>query len=183
MSRLPLDPLTPDTAPEPAASTLKKTQEGYGFLPNLYTYFAHAPGLLQGYLSLSKLLAEGTLNATERNVVMLAASRENECLYCVAVHSTIADMQKDDSAITDAIRSGAPIADAKLEALRRLTQALVRDHKNSDAEVEAFLNAGYEAHQVLEVVLGVGMKTLSNITNHLVQTPLDTAFQARKWPD
>lgn len=51
----------------------------------------------------------------------------------------------------------------------------------ADAEIEAFLDAGYSRGQVLEVVLGVGVKTLSNYTNHLAGTPLDNAFEKAAW--
>ncbi|MGZ8908013.1 MAG: hypothetical protein ACXW1U_20100 [Methylobacter sp.] len=47
--------------------------------------------------------------------------------------------------------------------------------------LDNFLAAGYSQAQVLDVVLGVTMKTLSNYTNHLIDTPLDTAFQAEAW--
>jgi alkylhydroperoxidase family enzyme len=47
----------------------------------------------------------------------------------------------------------------------------------AEQEVDAFLAAGFSRAQVLEVVLGVGLKTLSNYTNHLAQTPVDAAFQ------
>jgi hypothetical protein len=51
----------------------------------------------------------------------------------------------------------------------------------SHSEVEAFVAAGYCVEQVLEVLVGVTMKTLSNYTNHLAVTPLDEVFQARSW--
>jgi len=181
MPALTLAPIDPENAPEAVAATLADVRARYGFLPNLYRYLAHSPGVLKGYLALSELLAAGTLSATERNVVLLAVSRENECHYCVAVHSTVADMQHDDTAVTDAIRNGTPIGDPRLDALRRLAQALVRDHGHADAEVADFLAAGFEPEQVLEVVLGIAMKTLSNTTNHLVQTPLDPVFAKRAW--
>jgi alkylhydroperoxidase family enzyme len=50
-----------------------------------------------------------------------------------------------------------------------------------EAEMAAFVEAGYGPRQVLEVVLGVGMKTLSNYTNHIAGTELDGLFQHRAW--
>lgn len=181
MAILPLTPLDPATASEPARTALASVQKQYGFTPNLYRVFANAPVSIDAYQALSAAFARGTLDATERNVVALAVSRENGCHYCVAVHSTVADMQKDRSSITDAIRDGRPVDDRKLEALRQLAQALVRGRGRADAEVRAFLEAGYRAEQVLEVLVGIAMKTLSNYTNHLVETPLDDVFAKRKW--
>jgi alkylhydroperoxidase family enzyme len=114
-------------------------------------------------------------------VVLLAASRENGCRYCVAVHSTVGDMQTDPSYVIGAIRDEAPINDPKLEALRQLTRALVRGRGHAEAEIARFVEAGYEPSQVLEVVNGVALATLSNYTNHLVETPLDEAFAERAW--
>jgi len=50
-----------------------------------------------------------------------------------------------------------------------------------EADIQALLEAGYTRQTVLEVVLGVGMKTLSNYTNHIVNTPLDQAFEPMAW--
>jgi alkylhydroperoxidase family enzyme len=84
--------------------------------------------------------------------------------------------------VVQAIRNGRPIADKKLEALRRFTAAVVTSRGwPSDADTGAFLNAGYGRQQVLEVVLGVGIKTLSNYTNHIADTPLDQAFATAAW--
>ncbi|MBB6350003.1 carboxymuconolactone decarboxylase family protein [Nonomuraea muscovyensis] len=69
-----------------------------------------------------------------------------------------------------------------LEAARRLTQAMVaRRGWVDDDEIEAFLAAGYTRRNVLDIVLGVGMKTLSNYTNHIAHTPLDPAWQEQEW--
>ncbi|MBI3049978.1 MAG: hypothetical protein HYY76_16890 [Acidobacteria bacterium] len=49
-------------------------------------------------------------------------------------------------------------------------------------EIKAlFAAGGYGPQQALEVVPGVGMKTLSNYTNHLAGTPLDEAFTGSAW--
>jgi alkylhydroperoxidase family enzyme len=48
-------------------------------------------------------------------------------------------------------------------------------------QMNDFLDAGYSSQQALEVVLGIGLKTLSNYTNHLADTPLDEAFAGRAW--
>lgn len=51
----------------------------------------------------------------------------------------------------------------------------------SDEDIRAFTNAGYGERQILEVILGIGFKTLSNYTNHVAGTPLDTAFAKAAW--
>ena len=79
----------------------------------------------------------------------------------------------------DAIRGDQAVANEKLEALRRFTKTLVAKRGYAtESEVKAFLDAGYKPEQVLEVVLGIAAKTLTNYSNHLVGTPLDDAFKA-----
>jgi uncharacterized peroxidase-related enzyme len=169
-------------ATEPVRATLQDVQKRYGFIPNLYRIFANAPVALNAYLSVSDIFQGGTLSATERNVILLVASRENECRYCVAVHSTVADMQKDPADVTAAIREDRPIDDPRLEALRRFTEEVVRGRGQVEEQmITAFLSAGYQRAQALEVLVGVMLKTLSNYTNHLAKTPLDPVFAGRVW--
>jgi len=173
---------TQESAPGAAQETLAGAKKAYGFLPNLLAVMAEAPALLKAYRVVGDLFEQTSLSPTERQVVLLTASYENDCEYCVAAHSVIAGMQKVPDQVVRAVRDGQPIADRKLEALRRLTAAIVASRGlPSPDDMAAFLQAGYARAQVLEVVLGVGMKTLSNYTNHLADTPLDPAFAKAAW--
>lgn len=173
---------TPETAPEAAKEILNGAKKAFGFVPNLLAVMAGAPALLKAYRTLGGLFDETSFTPTERQTVLLTVSYENGCEYCVAAHSVIAGMQKVPADVIEAIRKGTAIADRKLEALRRFTAALVKTRGwPTQQDVEAFLAAGYGQQQVLEVVLGVGFKTLSNYANHIAETPLDAAFTPAAW--
>ncbi|MGE0862926.1 MAG: carboxymuconolactone decarboxylase family protein [Vicinamibacterales bacterium] len=175
-------PHTIDTAPAAARETLAGVNKSYGFVPNLMGVMAEAPALLRAYRTIVDLFDETSLNPTERQIVLLTTSYENRCEYCVAAHSVIAGMQQVPEAVVQAIRSGQPIDNPRLEALRRFTAAIVVSRGwPSDEEKAAFANAGYDKAQALEVVLGVSVKTLSNYTNHIADTPLDRAFAKAAW--
>jgi len=168
---------TVETAPEEAKPVLQEVAKKYGFTPNLMSVMAESPTLLKGYLALGGLLEASSLSPVEQQVVLLAVSRENGCEYCMAAHSTVASMIKAPQETIAALRDGTPIPDAKLEALRSFTTAVVAERGWVKPEaVQAFFDAGYCRANLLEVILGVGMKTLSNYTNHLAETPLDAAF-------
>jgi len=97
-------------------------------------------------------------------------------------HTQLAKMQNIDEEIVKSIRDGRPIADAKLEALHVFTTKILRNRGFvSDADVSLFLAAGYTKRNVLEVVLGVGTKILSNYTNHIVHTQLDPFMKGAEW--
>lgn len=80
-----------------------------------------------------------------------------------------------------AIRGGQPIPDAKLQALYAFTQELVKTGgKPHQATADAFLAAGYTEASALQIILASAVKTLSNYTNHLFQTPVNDKFAAYK---
>ncbi len=173
---------SPEIAPAAARETLAGAKKAFGFVPNLLGVMAEAPALVKAYTTLSRIFDETSFSPAERQVVLLTVSYENGCEYCVAAHSVIAGMQKVPPVVVDSIRSGNPITNPKLEALRRFTAAVVEMRGwPSEDDTNAFLNAGYTKAQVLEVILGVGMKTLSNYTNHVAETPLDPAFANAAW--
>lgn len=173
---------TVETAPDAARPTLEAALKGYGFLPNLLGVMATAPALVAGYTTLAKLFDETSLTATERQIVLLAASFQNTCAYCMAAHSMIAAVQSVPADVVEALRQGGPLPDHRLEALRQFTAAVVVTRgRPSEIEVRPFLAAGFGSQQVLEVILGVGLKTLSNYANHFAETPVDAAFSSAAW--
>lgn len=167
-------------APEDSQRALLEAKGAYGFIPNLLGVMAASPQALEGYRTLIDLFMKSSLNTVERNVVLLTVARENECGYCKAAHAVIADMQKVEPGITDALLRGVPIDDERLEALRRFTAEITASRGWPEARtVEAFLAAGFNEANALDVILGVAAKTLSNYVNHLAQTPVDDAFKHR----
>ncbi|MGD9629659.1 MAG: carboxymuconolactone decarboxylase family protein [Pyrinomonadaceae bacterium] len=173
---------TVESASERSAEILGQVRSKLGFVPNLMGVFAESPEILQAYLALSDLVDQTTLTPLERQIALIGASVTNNCDYCVAAHTAISSMQKLPADVIQAVREDRPIGDAKLEAFRTFVQT-VTDNRGfvSDEEKAAFLAAGYTNQNILEVILVIGMKTLSNYTNHLAETPLDNAFEPAKW--
>lgn len=169
------------SAPDGAKELLAGVEKRFGFLPNIYRIMAASPALLRSYLDASDAFANSSLTPTEQQIVLLGVSAANGCDYCVAAHSTVADMSKLPAEITDAIRDGTAIPDSRLEAMRQFIEAVVNNRGWANDEVEAFMDAGYDRQAVLDVIAGVGMKTFSNYMNHLAGTPLDEAFEGRRW--
>lgn len=171
------------SAPTAARPVLEGSLRKYGFVPNLHGGLAEAPAALEAYIELTALFDRTSLSPTERQVVLLVVSAENRCTYCVAAHSMIAKhMVKADPAVVEAIRNQQPLPDRKLDALANFTRAVVKKRGVVRGQaLDKFITAGYSRAQVLEVILGVTIKTLSNYTNHIIDTPLDGAFQAEAW--
>ena len=175
-------PVGVDTAPEKSRPFLEKIQKSFKFIPNLFGVFANSPVLLEGYLGLESAFDKGSLKPVERSIILLAASVENSCKYCTAAHSTVLKAFLHVPAeVVSAVRSNRPLADPKLNSLVVLTKEIVSERGHVGAQtIESFLAAGYRKDQILEVLMGVALKTISNYTDHLSPNELDQAFQAER---
>ena len=173
-------PLTINSAPEQSKPYLQQIQSGLGFLPNLFATFAHSPAVLEGYLAMDKAWEKSSFTAKERQYILLAVSVENKCQYCKAAHSVILkNMMKADANTVNQIRGHQSIGDQKLDALVLLTREIVGERGfASESAVKRFLDAGYKKEQVMEILVGVALKTISNYLDHISPATLDDAFKS-----
>lgn len=156
---------------------------GRGMLPNMYRAMAHAPGVLSTYLhGYEAFHTTSSFTPVQREVIFLVISEENGCDYCMAAHSLVADMGGVPRRVTDAIRDQAKIDDPTLQALAVMVREMLlsRGRPSVDAAKD-FLAAGFTERHMLEIVLAIAVKTLSNYTNHLFDTPLDGPFKVREY--
>ena len=171
-----------DTAPEASKPLLEQSQKAFGRLPGLHKVLAESPQAYEGYQVLHKLFTETDFDAEELTVVWRAINGENECHYCVPAHTGIAKMMKVSDEISDALRNETALPTPKLEALRTFTVQMFRQRGNvSDDQMKAFFDAGYGHRAVLDVILGMAQKTMSNYVNHVAQTPVDDVFKPLAW--
>ncbi|MGC8537199.1 MAG: carboxymuconolactone decarboxylase family protein [Rhizomicrobium sp.] len=173
---------TPETAPAEALPLLENSKRAFGMIPNLHAVMAESPEHLEGYQVLHTLFQKSSLTPAERNVVWLTINVEHACHYCVPAHTMIAKSQGLDSETIEALRNGQPLSDPHLETLRQFTLKLVRQRGHvSQGELDAFLAAGFTKRKVLDIILGLGQKVMSNYVNHLADTPVDAPFAAYGW--
>ncbi len=173
---------TIDSAPEGSKALLENSQKEYGMIPGLHGVLAGAPGILEAYKTLHQLFVDSSFNQEELTVVWQSINVEHECHYCVPAHTGIAAMMKVDEKITEALRNRTALANPKLDALRDMTLSIVRNRGNvNDSEIQAFYAVGYGERQVLEIILGLSQKVISNYTNHIAKTPVDAPFQKFAW--
>lgn len=174
-----LDLMTVKTAEGDAAEQLKKIESQLGFVPNLYAHMANMPALLASYSNgYEKFRGQAGFGPAEQEVIFLSISQANGCHYCLAAHSMVADkMQGMGADLINALRAGAPLPEAKLNALSIFTRKMVTSYGRPSADdMAAFFEAGYDTQAVLGIILGISVKTLSNYVNILSQTPVDAAF-------
>lgn len=147
-------------------------QKGLGFVPNLYATFALNDTALADYLALQN--RKSTLRAKEREVINLVVSQVNECLYCLSAHTALGKMNGfTDEQILE-IRSGEVSFDAKLDALAKFVKdATIKRGKPSAEVIENLFAAGYNKANLVDILIVIGDKIISNFLHGVTQIPID----------
>ncbi|MFQ5764770.1 MAG: carboxymuconolactone decarboxylase family protein [Rhodospirillales bacterium] len=176
------NPHTTDTAPEQSRAGLYAAQRKFGFIPNMIGVLAESPAALEAYQAIGAIFEKSGFSAGEQAILALAVSVENGCDYCVPAYTGLAVKADVDEAVIEAVRDGGPIADARFSALRDFADQVVAERGLvTDAQVDAFLAAGFTKAQVLEVIVAAAFKLISNYTNHVADVPLDEPFKPFHW--
>ncbi|MCJ8163222.1 carboxymuconolactone decarboxylase family protein [Pontibacter sp. E15-1] len=179
-----LNAVTLDNANDAQKPLLETSQKQMGMIPNMYANMVNSPGVMETYaVGYDRFRKNSGFSPVEQEVVFVTISVENGCEYCAAAHSYIADnVSKVPVEVTNAIRDGKQIEDAKLNALATFTRVMFDKRGNpSHSEVQAFTEAGYAEQHVLEIILALAVKTLSNYSNHIFGTEVDAVFSGRAW--
>ena len=149
--------------------TLKK---GLGMVPNLYATLAHSEHALGNYLAFQN--AKSSINGKAREVVNLVVSQVNHCAYCLAAHTVIGGMVGFTPEQILEIRRGSASFDAKLDALARLVRHIASERGHADpARVQAFFDAGWTTGHLVDVIVAIGDKTVTNYLHATTQVPVD----------
>jgi len=147
-------------------------EKALGFVPNLYATYAHSNNALANYLALSN--AKTSLNAKQKEVVNLAVSEVNQCVYCLSAHTAIGKMNgfTDDQILE--LRSGRASFDPTLDALARLARNITENRGAADQDVlENFFAAGWSKENLVDTIVLVGDKTISNYLHKTTDVPVD----------
>jgi uncharacterized peroxidase-related enzyme len=143
-----------------------------GFVPNLYAYYAKNETALGDYLTFQN--RKSTLKAKEREVINLVTSQINGCQYCLSAHTVIGKMNGFTDEQVIELRKGAASFDSKLDALVKFTKAVVENKARVNQEVkENFFTAGYSEANLIDVIIVVGDKIISNYIHNLAGFEID----------
>jgi len=159
---------TPETASSEAKPILENVQKAYGFIPNLFAYMAEAPTTLEAYLALNALVEKTSLTPAQQQLALLTVSTENQCGFCAVAHRAFAKAKGADPQSIEAVHTETKVENESDRALVALALSIVRNRGwLPDEDIESFISAGFTKQQIMEVILIVSIKTLSNYINHL----------------
>jgi len=147
-------------------------EKAVGFVPNLFATYANSDTALENYLNFAN--AKTSLSSKEKEVVNLAVSQVNKCIYCLSAHTAIGKMNGfTDEQILE-LRAGKASFDSKLNALARLAKNITENRGRTDESVlENYFNQGYTKANLIDAISLVGDKTISNYVHSTTQVPVD----------
>ena len=142
------------------------------FVPNLYATFTYSETALGTYLNLQN--ANSSLSAKAREEINLVVSQVNSCRYCLAAHSMVGKMVGFTEQQILEIRRGTASFDTRLDALARLVRNVALDRGHADkAILQAFFDAGWNEGNLVDVMVAIGDKTISNYLHSTTEIPVD----------
>jgi AhpD family alkylhydroperoxidase len=173
---------TVDTAPTAARPALEGLTQALGRVPNLAATMAESPTLIQGFVGAFGNFHGGSFGDAERQTLLLTNAVTNRCAWAVAFHSTMALRAGVDTADVAAIRAGSLPTAPRLAALSQASRTLIerRGHLQ-ESEIRRFVDAGFTAGQLLEVIAGLAVSVMANYAGNITHPPLEEAFAAQAW--
>lgn len=163
---------TKDEVNEGNKAIFGNLEKGLGFVPNLYATFAYNDTALGDYLTLQN--RKSTLTAKEREIINLVTSQVNECQYCLAAHTALAkNLKFTDEQILD-IRSGHLEGNSKYNALAALVKSINENRGTASPDaLDAFFAEGYTKAHLVDVIIVIGDKIISNYLHKTTLVPVD----------
>jgi len=180
MTRFPINTLT--SAPEASKPALNGLKSAFGFIPNIAGAMATSPVLISCLAALFERVHGGGFTEPQIQTLLLTNAVTNASEWPVAFHSYLALQQDIPAESVDSIRSGGLPSDPKLAALSRFAKALIVSRgRIEEAEVQAFLAAGFDEALLLEVIAVSAASTITNYTASVTHPPLEAPFDAHAW--
>jgi alkylhydroperoxidase family enzyme len=173
---------TIESAPEKSKQALQGLQNKFGFIPNVAATMAESPVLMNAFIAGFLSFHGSSFNESEKQVLLLTNAATLKSSWTVAFHSTMALQEGVSTGDVDAIRHGRLPTDRKYAALSGMAKGLIEKRGQvSDAEVSAFVSAGYTQIQILDVINGIGISTMAATAGNFARTPIEDRFKAQVW--
>lgn len=170
------------TASSEVSEVLSRIENEVGFIPNVFTTVAESSTALQGLVILNKAFSQSSFNDAEQQIILMAASTTNECIYCVAGHTAFAEKLEIPDDIIYALRNQQEISEVRYNILATTVRLLIQKKGQVSPDVfNNFINAGFSKGQFLELIMGICVKTFTNYVSNSLNIELDDAFKPYAW--
>jgi len=163
---------TRDQVSENNQAIFDNLEKGVGFVPNLFATFAYSDTALGDYLAFQN--RKTSLIGKEKEVINLVVSEVNNCAYYKAAHTAIGKMNgfNEDQILEN--RSGAASFNSKFDALAKFVkETAINRGRPNPTSVENSFAAGYDQGNLVDILVVVGDKIISNYLHGITGVPVD----------
>ncbi len=170
ISRFPVPSL--DGLPADMRERIEALAEKSGFVPNVFLAMAHRPEEWRAFFAYHDALMEkeGGLSAADRELIVVASSAANDCLYCVVAHGAIARIRARNPLIADQVAVDwrkADLTERQKAMLGFAVKLALRPADVADQDLEELRQHGFDDEDIWDIGAITALFALSNRMAHL----------------
>lgn len=174
--------------PDDIKTVILDVQENTGFVPNVFLALARRPAEFRAFFGYHNALMEKDSGLTlgEREMVIVATSSINQCIYCIVAHGAILRIREKNPLIADQIAANYRKADitprqrAMLDFASKVTS---RSCAVDDADYEALHGHGFTDEDIWDIAALASLYGFSNrMANSLSVRPNDEFYAMGRTP-
>ena len=161
---------------------IKDVQEKAGFIPNVFIALAHRPDELRAFFAYYTAVMDrpSGLSKAEKEMIVVATSAENDCLYCVIAHGAILRIYEKNPLIADQVAINYRKADLTPRQITMLDFAVKICHQSAQANEDDFSRLhdhGFDDEDIWDIGAITALFALSNrMASLLTMRPNDEFY-------
>lgn len=171
-----------DDLPDDMAARIKEVEEKTGFVPNVFMALAHRPAEWRAFFGYHDALMDKetpALSKGDRELIVVATSAENDCLYCVVAHGAVARIRARNPRIADQVGTDwrkAELDDRQLAMLDFAVRLSVRSVEVGPPDLATLRGHGFTEDDIWDIGAITALFALSNRLAHLAAIPPNDEF-------
>ncbi len=180
ISRFPVPELA--DLPDDIREMIETVHEKSGFIPNVFLALAHRPDELRAFFAYHDALMyrEEGLTKAEREMIVVATSGVNNCLYCVVAHGAILRIRTKNSLIADQVATNpgkADLTDRERDMLGFALKMVNDSAAVSAADIEDMKAKGFTEDEIWDIGAITAFFAMSNrLANLMAMRPNDEFY-------
>lgn len=179
ISRFPVPEL--DSLPADIRERILAVQEKAGFIPNIFLALAHRPEEFRAFFAYHDALMEkpGGLSKGEREMIVVATSGLNNCLYCIVAHGAILRIREKSPTLAEQVAinyRNAEISPRQRAMLDFATKLAANSREVALTDLDLLKNHGFSEEDIWDIGAITALFALSNRLANLADIRPNTEF-------
>jgi 4-carboxymuconolactone decarboxylase len=160
-------PLTLADLPEDMRARIIAVEQKIGFVPNVFLALAHRPDEFRAFFAYNDALMEkpGGLSKADREMIVVAVSSANQCLYCTIAHGAVLRIRARAPLLADQVAVNyrrADITELQMAMLDYAMKVSRHSHTIEEADRAALRAHGFSADDIWDITAIVAFYDMSN---------------------